>query len=94
MQLQIKWHQHCSYFLVDKNMELSLIGLHSSDPIAESLVDVRSKWNKVCAVNCLQRSNAKKFLILYCDCVYIYEELLWQCHRIIEQKTKSWMQLA
>ena len=86
MQLQIKWHQHCSYFLVDKNMELSLIGLHPSDPIAESVVDVRSKWNKVCAVNCLQRSNAKKFLILYCDCVY--EELLRQCHRIIESENQ------
>jgi len=82
MQLQIKWHQHCSYFLVDKNMELSLVGLHPSDPIAESVVAVRSKWNKVCVVYSLRGQSAKKFLILFCDCVY--EELLRQCHRIIE----------
>ena len=82
IQLQIKWLQHCSYFLMDKNMELSLIGLHPSDPVAESVVGVRSKWNKVCVEYCLQKSDAKKFLILFCDSVF--EELLRQCHRIIE----------
>ena len=69
-------------FLVDKNMELSLIGLHPSDPVAECIVSIRSQWGKVCTENCLQKSNAQKFLILFCDCVY--EELLRQCHRVIE----------
>jgi len=63
-------------------MELSLVGLHPLDPIAESVVAVRSKWSKVCVVYLLRGQSAKKFLILFCDCVY--EELLWQCHRIIE----------
>ena len=46
-------------------MELSLSGLHHSDPVAESVVDICSKWNKICAVYCLHRSNAKKFLISF-----------------------------
>ena len=82
LQFQIKWHRHCSYFLVEKNAELSLIGLHPADPSAEAVVSVRSQWNKLCVANCLQRSDAKIFMILFCGC--LYDELLRQCHRIIE----------
>jgi len=67
-------------------MELSLICLHPSDPVAESVIGVRSKWKKVCVVNFLRRQSAKKFLIMFCDCVY--EELLRQCHRIIESDSQ------
>ena len=82
LQFQIKWHRHCSYFLVEKNAELSLIGLHPADPSAEAVVSVHSQWNKLCVANCLQISDAKIFMILFCGC--LYDELLHQCHRIIE----------
>ena len=82
LQFQIKWHRHCSYFLVEKNVELSLIGLHSAEPSAEAVVSVRSQWSKLCAANHLQRSDAKIFMILFCGCPY--DELLRQYHKIIE----------
>ena len=82
LQFQIKWHRHCSYFLVEKNAELSLIGLHPAEPSAEAVVSVRSQWSKLFAAHHLQRSDAKIFMILFCGC--LYDELLRQCHRIIE----------
>ena len=64
MQLQIKWHQHCSYFLVDKNMHRTVFNWSLPfQPSCESEMDIRSKWNKVCTVYCLHMSNAEKFLI-------------------------------
>ena len=38
LKFQLKWHHYCSYFLVDCNCNLSLIGLHPSDPIAADVV--------------------------------------------------------
>ena len=32
LKFQLQWHQHCSYYLVDYNRQLSLIGLHPDDP--------------------------------------------------------------
>ena len=40
LQFQLKWHHRCSYFLVDCNHDLTLIGLHPSDPIAVDVVSV------------------------------------------------------
>ena len=31
LQFQIWWHKHCSYFLVDKNQQLTLLCLHPED---------------------------------------------------------------
>ena len=71
LQFQIKWHRYCSYFLVEKNAKLSLIGLHPAEPLAEAVVSVHSQWSKLCAAHHLQRSDAKIFMILFCDCLYI-----------------------
>ena len=47
LQFQLKLHEYCSYFLAMKNSELSDIGLHPSDPIANKVVSIRSQWRKV-----------------------------------------------
>ena len=70
LQFQIKWHRHCSYFLVEKNIELSLIGLHPADPLAEAVVSVYSQWSKLCVPYRLQISDAEIFMILFCGCLY------------------------
>ena len=82
LQFQLKWHHHCSYFLVDCNRELSMIGLHPSDPIAVDVVSVRSQWHHLSTKYSLQKERCKTFLILFCGC--IYDELLRKCHSVIE----------
>ena len=47
LQFQLKWHKHCSLFLVEKNLQLSLLDLHPEDPLAEKVVSNRAQWNKV-----------------------------------------------
>ena len=47
LQFQLKWHVHCSYFLVDCNQDLTLILLHPSDPTALDVVSVRSQWSRL-----------------------------------------------
>ena len=82
LQFQIKWHRHCNYFVVEKNLELPLIGVHPADPLAEEVVSVHSQWSTLCASHHLPRSDAKIFMILFCTC--LYDELLCQCRIIIE----------
>lgn len=48
LQFQLKWHEYCSHFLVTKNSELSAIGLHPANPIANKVVSIRAEWRKVC----------------------------------------------
>ena len=64
LKFQHKWHQHCSYYLVDCNRELSLIGLHPDDPIAVDVVSVRSQWHRVVKQYSLTKHDSKNFLIL------------------------------
>ena len=64
LQFQLKWHTHCSYFLVKMNRELSDIGLHPSDELAEDVVRVRSLWHKVCLVHSVQIEDGKTFLCM------------------------------
>ena len=87
LQFQIKWQRHCSYLLVDKNYQLSQIGLHPSDPLAAEVVPAQSKWNNFCFLHSLILSNAKKFLIVFCCCMY--DELLRQCHTAIGTKQQE-----
>ena len=61
LQFQLKWHSHCSYFLVLKNSELTDIGLHPSDPLAVKGVTVRSEWHKVCSSYSVNSDTAKTF---------------------------------
>ena len=83
LQFQIRWHRYCSsYLLVDKNCQLSQVGLHPSDPLAIEVAAVRSKWNKFCSLHSLLSSESKKFLMVFCSCVY--DELLRQCHIAIQ----------
>ena len=74
--------QALQLFLVEKNVELSLLGLHPADHLAEAVVSVRLQWYKLCATFGPQRSDAKGFLIMFCS--YLFDKLLRQCHRIIE----------
>ena len=82
LKFQLQWHQHCSYYLVDYNCELSLIGLHPDDPVAVDVVSVRSQWHRVVMSFSLKKQDAKYFLILFCSC--IYDNLLRTCHLAIE----------
>ena len=86
LQFQLKWHMHCSYFLVKTNRELSDIGLHPSDHLAEDVVRVRLQWNKVCLAHSVQIEDGKTFLISYCGSVY--DEFLRQC-RVAIQPTSA-----
>ena len=54
---------------------------------AEAVVSVHSQWSKLCAAHHLQRSDAKIFMILFCGC--LYDELLCQCHKIIEPNVQA-----
>ncbi|XP_065893888.1 uncharacterized protein [Dysidea avara] len=81
LQFQIRWHRYCSYLLV-KNCQLSPVGLHPTDPLAIEVVAVWSKWNKFCSLHSLLSSESKKFLIVFCSCVY--DELLRQCHIAVQ----------
>ena len=82
LQFQLKWHSHCSYFLVLKNSELTDIGLHPSDPLAVKVVTVRSEWHKVCSSYSVNSDTAKTFLISYFSATY--NELLQQCQNVIK----------
>jgi len=82
LKFQLQWHQHCSYYLVEYNRELSLIGIHPDDPIAVDVVSIRSKWHCIVKQYFLTKNDAKIFLILFCGCVY--DELLRACHSAIE----------
>ena len=86
LTFQLKWHHHCSYFLVDCNRDLTLIGLHPSDPIAVDVVSVRSQWSRLAVQYSLQKEESKTFLILYCGSVY--DELLHRCHSVIETSSQ------
>ena len=65
LQFQLWWHSYCSYSLVSKNMELSDIGLHPSDPLTGPVVSIRSQWNKVCHTYSIDDDTARTFLISY-----------------------------
>ena len=54
---------------------------------AEAVISVHSQWSKLCAAHHLQRSAAKIFMILFCGC--LYDELLCQCHKIIEPNVQA-----
>ena len=82
LKFQLKWHQHCSYYLVDCNHELSLIRLHPDYPIAVDVVEVQSQWHCVAMKYSLTRDDANNFLILFSSCVY--DELLRTCHSAID----------
>ena len=82
LKFRLKWHQHCSYYLVDCNHELSLIGLHPNDSIAVDVVSVRSQWHCVVKQYSLTKDDSKIFLILFCS--YVYDELLHTYHSAIE----------
>ena len=56
--------------------------MHPDDPIAVDVVSVRSQWHRVVMLYSLTKDDAKKFLILFCSCVY--DELLRTCHSAIE----------
>ena len=86
LKFQLKWHHHCSYFLVDCNRDLSLIGLHPSDPIAVDVVSVRSQWSRLAVQYSLQKEESKTFLTLYCG--NVYNELLHRCHSVIETSSQ------
>ena len=77
LQFQLKWHNYCSYFLVSNNRDLTYLGLHPADPLADDVVAVRAEWNKVCNCYSVSRDVAKTFLISFCSSVY--NELLRQC---------------
>ena len=84
LQSQLKWHHYCSYFLVDYNHDLSVIGLHPSDPVAVDVVSIRSQWHHLSIT--LLKERAKVFLMLYCSSMY--DELLCKCHSVIDTSSQ------
>ena len=72
---------------MDHNRDLSMIGLHPSDPIAVDVVSIRSQWCHLSTKYSLPKERSKTFLILYCSSVY--DELLRKCHSTIESTCQS-----
>lgn len=65
LKFQVKWHQHCSYYLIEYNHELSLVGLHLSDPIAVDVVHVAVWLQWLCVVikYSLTRDDTNNYLV-------------------------------
>jgi len=70
LQFQLKWHNHCSLFLLQCNQELTTMGLHPSDPLAEKVVSVRAQWNRICVLHTISQKEKKKFVMLYSSAVF------------------------
>ena len=82
LYFQLKWHNHCGLFLLEHNRELTTIGLHPSDPLAEKVVSVRAQWNRLCIPCSISHKK-----MLYSSAVFKY--FLQQFHRVLlkEQET-------
>ena len=87
LQFQIKWHRHCSYLLVEKNYQLTQLGLHPDDPISREVFMVRSQWYKLKVQHSLGNVASHTFLTLFCSCVF--ENLLQECHKVMQTFKKS-----
>ena len=85
LQFQLKWHNYCSYFLASTNRELTDLGLHPADPLADYVVAVRGEWKKVCSSYSMKHDVAKTFLISFSSSVY--NEFLRQCQIAITPPT-------
>jgi len=48
LHFQLKWHNPLWTFLLEHNQDLTTIGLHPSDPLAEKAVSVRAQWDRIC----------------------------------------------
>ena len=86
LQFQIKWHKHCSYLLVEKNYQLTQLGLHPDDPISREVFMVRSQWHKLKEQHSLGNVTSCTFLSLFCSCVF--ENLLQECHKVMQKFKK------
>jgi len=87
LHFQLKWHNHCGIFLLKCNQELTAMGLHPSDPLAEKVVSVRAQWNRICIPYSLSQNEKKKFVMLYSSAVFNY--FLRQCHRILQKEQET-----
>ena len=87
LNFQLKWHNHCGLFLLNCNQELTTMGLHPSDPLAEKVVAVRAQWSRICAENSISLKEKKKFVILYSSAVF--NHLLWQCHGVLQKEQET-----
>ena len=89
LHFQIKWLQHCSYFLVTYNSTLSDLYLLPRNPAADQVVTVvttRSLLHQLWPKHKVNKINAKSFLILLCSSVF--NELLTKCHSVIQPKNE------
>ena len=82
LHFQLKWHNHCSLFLLERDQELTAMGLHPSDPLADKVVSVREQWSRVCIQHSITKKDKKTFLILYSSAVFNY--FLQLCHKFLE----------
>ena len=87
LHFQLKWHNHCSIFLVDRNQDLTMLGLHSSDPLASKVVSVRAQWSQVFTQHSIDKRGSKIFLMLLSSAIFNY--FLRQCHGLLETKQKA-----
>ena len=72
LHFQWKWHNHYSLFLLECNQEMTFMGLHPLDPLADKVVSVRAQWSRVCIQYSITRKDKKMFLILYLLAVFSY----------------------
>ena len=84
LHFQLKWHNHCSLFLVDRNQDLTSLGLHPSDPLASKVVLVRAQWSQIAIQHSVSKKGKKTFTMLFSSAIFNY--FLSQCHSLLEPK--------
>ena len=84
LHFQLKWHNHCSLFLVDRNQDLTSLGLHPSDPLASKVILVRAQWSQIAFQHSISKKGKKTFMMLFSSAIFNY--FLSQCHSLLEPK--------
>ena len=68
LQLQLKWHQHCSIFLLSRRHSLTTINLEES--AQQSVSAIRIQWLDYCNQSTLQFSDTSKVMLILSSAVY------------------------
>jgi len=70
--------------LVDRNQDLTSLGLNPSDPLANKVLSVRAQWSQVVTQHSISKNDKKTFTMMFSSAIFNY--FLRQCHSLLELK--------